>query len=436
VTPVELSVADARRLGLRAQGLLGRPYPLSPGTAARAGAARSAAAVGAVLSRLGAVQLDTISTLARSHELVPYARLGPVGREAVETAYWGGGRGNANPGPARSFEYWSHAACVLPIEVWPWFAYRRRCYRRAGIRWHEVPTHALDAVRGRLRDDGPLTTTDLGGGRRGGQWWDWSETKIAVEWLLDVGEVVCTRRVGWRRVYDLADRVVPKQLREGSEGAATEWTDADGVAGPTDAECVRELLRRSAQVLGVGTAADLRDVHRLVGPRVDRALVDAQLDALVADAELVPVAVTGWPAGYAWAPALAADAPAGRCRTTMLSPFDSLVWDRARTSRLFGFDHTLEAYVPAAKRVHGYFTMPVLHGSRLVARVDPKRDGEVLHARTVTFETTRRGVVPASSLAGTARALREAAGWVGATQLQLGRVRPEQAGPALAALLR
>ena len=93
-----------------------------------------------MLSRLGAVQLDTISTLARSHELVVYSRLGPVGRDAVEAAYWGGGRATPNPGPATSFEYWSHAACILPIEEWPWFSYRRRSYRRAGVRWHEVPT--------------------------------------------------------------------------------------------------------------------------------------------------------------------------------------------------------------------------------------------------------------------------------------------------------
>ncbi len=440
VSTVALTVDEVRALALQAQGLLGRPFGFSPGAAARIGRQRRVDAVDRVLRHLGAVQLDTISTLARSHELVPYARLGPVGRDAVERAYWGGGRGNAHPGEPTSFEYWSHAACVLPLEEWPWFAYRRRSYRRAGIRWHEVPRQALAGIRARLAAEGPLTTTDLGGGRRGGEWWDWSETKIAVEWLLDVGEVVCVRRVGWRRVYDLAERVVPPQLRAPAPATLTglpvSWEETDGVTGPSDADCVRELLARSARVLGVGTLPDLLDVHRLGGRHVARAVVERALAQLVEAGLLVPVEVAGWAAAYAWAAALADDAPTGRSRTTLLSPFDSLVWHRARTSRVFGFDHTLEAYVPAAKRVHGYFTMPVLHAGRLVARVDPKRDGAVLHARQVTFEVGPRGGVPAAAVAGTARALREAATWVGAEQVEPGRVLPASAVPALTAALR
>ena len=135
-------------------------------------------------------------------------------------------------------------------------------------------------------------------------------------------------------------------------------------------------------------------------------------------------------------------APAGfalrrshRDHATLLSPFDSLVWHRGRTSRLFGFDFTLELYVPQDQRVHGYFTMPVLHGGRLVARVDPKREKDALHARQVTFETGRRGAVPASAVTGTAAALREAASWVGSTSIALGRVVPESARPALESAL-
>lgn len=429
---LQLSVADARRIALHALGLLDPPYPVRPAGAARAGRARRAAAVDDVLRHLGAVQLDTISTLARSHELVPYARLGPVGRDAVETAYWGGGRGNVHPGEPTSFEYWSHAACVLPIEQWPLFAFRRRDFRRRGIRWHEVPTDALDGVRDRLRTDGPLTTTDLGGGRAGGEWWDWSHTKIAVEWLLDIGEVVCVRRVGWRRVYDLAERAVPASLRAGGPG----WVDDDGVVGPSDADAIRALLARSLRAVGVGTRVDVEDVHRLGGPRMDHALVAAQLARLVDEGVAVPVEVDGWrgPA-YAHRDALAVD-PGGTSRTTLLSPFDPLVWHRGRTSRLFGFDHTLEAYLPAAKRVHGYFAMPVLHRGALVARIDPKRDGPVLRARTVTFEAGPRGGVPGAAIHGTGRALREAASWVGAERVELGRVVPESATSALASTLR
>ena len=427
----EVSLRQARAMALHAQGLTSGVLPLRPSQAASASLKRRVAAVDATLRHLGAVQLDTISVLARSHELVPYARLGGVGRDAVETAYWGGGRGNDHPGTATSFEYWSHAACVLPVEEWPWFAYRRRSYRRRGIRWHEVPTHALDGVRSRLAADGPLTTTELGGARRTNEWFDWSDTKIAVEWLLDVGEVVCVRRVGWRRVYDLAERAIPATHRTPD---AT-WVEADGVHGPSDADCVRQLLRRAARVMGVGTRSDLVDVHRVIARHVDPALVDSGLDDLVASGDLVPVAVEGWrQTAYAWEPALAAlssGGGTGRSRTTLLSPFDPVVWERARASRLFGFDYQLESYVPAEKRVHGYFTMPVLHGGRLVARVDPKRDGQVLHARQVTFETGRRGAVPAAAITGTAAALREAASWVGCTDVLVGRVAPDATGSAL-----
>jgi uncharacterized protein len=346
-----------------------------------------------VLRRLGAVQLDTISVLARSHELVPYARLGPVGRARVERAYWSGA----------AFEYWSHAACVLPVESWPLFAFRRRAFRARGWRWHAVPQDAIPGVLARLRDEGPMTVTELGGARRTTEWWDWSEVKVAVEWLLDLGEVVCTTRRGWRRVYDLPERALPAEL------LAPE---------PDDETCLRALVAQAGRALGVGTRADLADVHRLKGE---------QVDAVVADTGLVPVEVEGWGAP-AWADPAALDAPArGRHRTTLLSPFDSLVWNRRRTERVFGFVHRLEAYTPAAQREHGYFAMPLLAGGRLVGRMDPKRDGSTLHA-------LRLSVAP-RAVDAMAQALREAASWVGCDAVALGRVEPEAARAGLVAAL-
>ncbi|MGD9956575.1 MAG: crosslink repair DNA glycosylase YcaQ family protein, partial [Candidatus Nanopelagicales bacterium] len=327
----------------------------------------------------------------------------------------------------------SHAASVLPVEEWPWFAFRRRFYRRRGIRWHDVPTHALDALRDRLRAEGPLTTAELGGAKRSGEWWDWSEAKVAVEWLLDVGEVVCVRRVGWRRVYDLAERAIPPELR----APDASYVDADGVHGPDDDTCLSELLLRSVRVVGVGTVADVADVHRLGSVHEPRSRLERLLADLVDRGLVQRVRVQGWkrPA-YADPAALAAVAAgAGRSRTTLLSPFDSLVWHRERTARLFGFDYVMELYVPQEQRQYGYFTMPVLHGGRLVARVDPKRERDVLTARRVTFETGKRGAVPASAISGTAAALREAASWVGSTSIRIGQVVPESAAPALAAAL-
>ncbi|MFD8915372.1 winged helix-turn-helix domain-containing protein [Streptomyces sp. NPDC059575] len=378
-----LTADDARRIALRAQGLLGAPDR-------RAG-------VRGVLRHLGAVQLDTISVLARSHELVPYARLGAVGRQAVESAYWQ---------DTRAFEYWSHAACVLPVEEWPHFAFRRRAYRSRPHWNHQLPEGAYDQVIKQLRAEGPLTATELGGAKRTSEWWDWSGTKVAVERALMYGEVVCVERRGWKRVYDLAERAIPDALLH---------DELD------DTECLRRLVRLAGESLGVGTRADIADYHRLKGE---------QVDAVIADSGLVPVEVEGW-AKPAWAdPAALATAPRGRHRTTLLSPFDSLIWERARTERLFGFTHRLEAYVPKQKRVHGYFAMPVLSGGRLVGRVDPAREGRTLVARQVTLDGPK-------AVAAVAEALVEAASWVGCTDVRVERVtEPELRAPLAAVLAR
>ncbi len=375
----ELSAAEACRAALAAQGLIGAQ-------ARRAGTER-------LLARLGEVQLDTISVLARSHELVAYARLGPVGRDAVERALWGTGH---------TFEYWAHAACVLPAAQWPLFAFRRRFYRRRGRHWFDVPEGAGERVLARLRAEGPLMSTELGGAKRSAEWWDWSEVKVAVEHLLAVGEVVCTTRRGWRRVYDLPDRALPAEVL--------------AVPDLDDGECLRALAEIAGAALGVATLGDLADFHRV---RQDA------VRSVLPDTSLVPVAVRGW-GEPAWAhpAALEALGRRGRHRTTLLSPFDSVVWDRRRTRRMFNFAHFIEAYVPAPKRRHGYYAMPLLAGGRLVGRVDPGRDGRTLLAKRVSLGP--RAVEPMAA------ALREAAQWVGCDAVRLGVVDP----PELASRLR
>jgi uncharacterized protein len=390
-----LSADEARLITLRAQDFVG--------TESRRGG------VPGMLRRLGAVQLDTISVLARSHELVAYARLGPVPRARIERAYW-------HPGRPAAFEYWSHAACLLPVEEWPWYAFRRRALRARGRRWHQSHDRACAEVLARLRSEGPRSATQLGGAKAGGPWWDWSETKIAVEWLLDVGEVVCVRRDGWRRVYDLPERVLPGELL-GSD--------------KTDAECLAHLAGVAARALGVVTRADLIDYHRL------RELTDGRAghadlapdSALAAGLTPVTVEVTGKPVP-GWAdPAALATPPPGRARVTLLSPFDSLVWDRRRTRRMFGFEHSLEAYLPKAKRVHGYYAMPLLARGRLLGRVDPVRRGETLVARQLSLGS-------AAAAGPMARALREAAAWVGCSAVAVEQVSPPELAGRLHAELR
>jgi uncharacterized protein YcaQ len=407
---LELSSDEHRRLTLYSQGFLG--------AAARRGG------VPGMLRRVRAVQLDTISVLARSHELVAYARLGPVGRDAVEAAYWPDSR-------PQTFEYWAHAACILPIEDWPYYAWRRRAFAAQGQRWHRVSEQACSEVLARLRDEGPLTATQLGGAKAGGPWWDWSEVKIAAEWLLDTGRAVCVRRTGWRRVYDLPERVIPAELYQQE---------------PTDAECLSYLVGTVSRALGAATYADFVEYQRLNGYGLQVSRDGARLDEAAAAAGLVPVTVPGAPAGgsggpsprarsqplRAWADpaALAWLAAGGRGthRTTLLTPFDSLIWDRKRTLRMFGHRMLFEPYVPKEKRERGYFTMPLLAGGQIVGWVDPARDGKALVARNLHLDKP-------SAVAPMARALAEAAQWTGCESVLAERVQPASLAQPLAAAL-
>jgi len=381
---VSLSAREARRVALGAQGLSGPRIAGGPAT---------------VLGRLRAVQLDTISVLARSHELVTFARLGPMARARIDDGYWG-------PSSA-TFEYWSHAACILPLEDWPAYGLQRRARIARGRRWHrlEDAEKSCSYVRDRLRAEGPLSARELGGAKKGGPWWDWSETKIAAEWLLDTGELVCRCRKGFQRVYDLAERAIPGGLL--------------GVELP-DEDCRIRLITSAGRALGVGTAADIGAYHGLSRREVEET---------VARTDLVPLRVEGWDkTAYASPDALAVLERRTRGRAVLVSPFDSLIWYRERTARLFGFRHRLEAYVPRDQRVHGYFSMPVLGGDRLVGLVDSGRLGRTLVAKHVSLDT-------AHAAAYVTTALVEAARWVGCDGIVVERVTPPERGPELRALV-
>lgn len=380
----ELSADDARRIAIRAQGLHDAPGAADPG---------------AMLRRIGAVQLDTISVLARAHELTARARLGAIAREGIEEAYWGG----------TAFEYLAHAACVLPMELWPYFSFRRRALaERLRLKYPDTPIVGETLARVR---EAPVTATDLGGARNGTSgWWSWSDAKRALELLYMRGDIVCTTRRRWQRVYDVPERAIPAALRAQDLG---------------DDECCRKLVATAARALGVGTARDIGDYFMLCAPYLGtvakpRAAVQRAID----DAGLVRVSVEGWdePA-FAHPEALRVPAGLGE-RAVLLSPFDPLIWDRRRTARLFGFTFLLEAYKPKEQRVHGYFSMPVLARDRLVGRVDPAREGDALVARNVFVEEE-------GAIAPIASALTEAAAWVGCTRVRVESVTPKRLGAEL-----
>ena len=248
-----------------------------------------------------------------------------------------------------------------------------------------------------------MTANELGGAKKGGPWWDWSETKIAAEWLLDIGELVCRERRGFARVYDLAERAIPADL------LAQEWSDE---------ECARRLVAAAGRSLGVATEADLAVYHGVPRSSVRPVLASSGLTAL---------SIQGWKqVAYADPLALATLGARARGRNVLLSPFDSLIWHRDRVERLFGVRHRLEAYTPKEKRIYGYFAMPVLGGTRLVGLVDPGRRDDVLVAKQVTL-------LRPDAATQVAAALVEAASWVGCTECAIERVEPGAARSELEA---
>jgi uncharacterized protein YcaQ len=398
--PDALTSDQARRVALAAQGLA------APPPAARAGPAR----LRAVLERLGAIQIDSINVVARSHELVLAARAGPHDRTAFDRLVY---RRRAG------FEYWGHAASFLPMDRFRLCLPRMRRLAEATRGWwadvRQRNRHLYGPVLERIRAEGPLAASafrDPDGPRRG-SWWDWAPAKHVLEDLFDQGVLLVHDRVNFERRYDLTERVLPAGV---------------DTSEPTAAEAACELTVLAAAHLGVGTAADLADYYRLRPADARAALAEA-----VGSGLLQEVAVQGW-ARPAYllpgtrVPRRVAHAP------VLLSPFDSLVWSRERTERLFGFRYRLEVYVPAPKRVHGYYTMPVLSGGRLVARVDPKHDRQAgrLLLRGLHLEPDADPVEVVAAVAAAAGRLAE---HLGAERVEAGDAMPAPLARALRATL-
>lgn len=315
------------------------------------GHTRTVATVAEALRHLGIVQLDAINAVARAHELTLAARVAGATTGMVDEHLWGG--------QPVAFEAPAHALALVPIEDWPLWEFRRE-HTRARTDWETDPS-VLNRLLKQVERDGPQTMTELRAGEKAGSGWAWGPVKLAVEYLVWTGELACVRRRGWNRVFDLPERVIPAGHRR-------------PVAEP---QALARLLEKAGRVLGVATADDLADYLRIHKKLATQALPDTMLE---------PVGVQGWKTP-AWAhpEALSAmDTPVSSVR--FVGPFDNLIWYRKRLTRLFGFDHTLEAYKPAAKRVYGYYAMPLLHGTRLVGRADCKTSGTELHLLQLSLD--------------------------------------------------
>ncbi len=349
----ELSASEARRIALTAQGFnaLNRS-----GDIGRAQLRRS-------IAQMGVLQIDSVNVLVRAHYLPLFSRLGSYERNLLDT--------EAVARSKRFFEYWGHAASLLPLDCQPLFRWRmERALRGEGI-WRPLQPYAkerrteAEAILDRIRKEGPLAASDLSAApavstntnqkaKAAKEMWDWSEVKHAIEWLFWSGQIAATNRRGsFERVYDIPERVMPTAILQ--------------TPTPSEQDAQRALIARSAKALGIATADDLRDYYRIPAADVPQAI-----QQLTEEGTLMPVRVRGWrQQAY-----LHKDARAGRRieGATLLSPFDPLIWHRPRTERLFDFRYRLEIYTPAHKREHGYYVLPFLLNGAIVARVDLKAD--------------------------------------------------------------
>jgi hypothetical protein len=399
----KLSLARARRIALAAQGF-GRPRPPRPASVNQ---------IAALIDRLGVLQLDSVNVFSRAHYVPVFSRLGPYDRTRLDRIA-GHGLGRLD---RRLVEYWAHEASLIPLDRQPLFRWRmadvdREAWGSISRINRERPELVADTLA-LVQDQGPIRARDTGAVRpppRDGHMWNWHEGKVALEHLFFTGQVATARRVNFERLYDVTDRVVPTEILSRPT--------------PSESDAQRELIRIAARALGVATEPDLGDYFRL-----PRAASKARVMELVQAGELTPVNVEGWDVpAYLWPESRQ---PRRIRARAILSPFDSLIWFRPRTARLFNFHYRIEIYTPAAKRIYGYYVLPFLLGEALVARVDLKADRQrgVLLVQGAYAEA---GVDTSHVAEELMAELRLVAGWLNLGEVEL-IARGDLAGPLAAA---
>jgi uncharacterized protein YcaQ len=389
-----LSRAQARRIALAAQGFLDKPH-----------ATPTMSTLARTLRRTGVLQVDSVNVLQRAHYMPLFSRMGAYDTDLLR-------RASSGRAQRRLVEYWAHVQAYMPVDLWPLMRHRMEQFRpQRGKWWTDGVTEELErSLLDEIADRGASTARDLDDDlpRDRKHWgWNWSATRKALDFLYVVGDVaIAGRNSQFEVLYDLPERVIPAAVL------------ARPV--PEPAEAHRELVRRAAISHGVGTEPDLRDYYRM-----KPAESQAAVAGLVEDGELIPVTIEG-----SKRPAyLHRDArlPRKAHARALLSPFDPLVWERARTEHLFDFRYRIEIYVPEAKREYGYYVLPFLLGDRIVARVDLKADRKtgVLQVKAAYAEEH----APPETAAELAVELGHLTGWLG-----LGEIHVSSRGDLSAAL--
>jgi uncharacterized protein len=415
-----LSAATVRRIALAAQGFAAqRPKRAAAGHLIRAA------------SRIGVLQIDSVSAVCRSHYLPLLARTGPYPRDALDDLCWGKQRA--------FFEYWAHQASLLPVATFPFVRWRMDASQRWD--WGALPRSTtpktwlhrldpalrlapfalragmvriggqsprlIDAVLALVAERGPLTAREAGAAlpRRRvddpgtGAMWNWNDVKIVLEWLFYMGRLTTATRRGFERVYDLTERILPP--------------DVLSAPAPSRADGQRELMRIAARAQGVATERQLREYFHIPADEARQ-----RIDELIDARELEPVRVEGFSQPmYRWHDAVEPERLTARA---LLSPFDSLIWDRDRMLRLFGFHYRISIYTRAEARTDGYYVMPFLLGDRLVARVDLRADRatSTLLAPSASREAGTDAHEVADALAAELRLM---AAWLGLDDVRAGK---------------
>jgi uncharacterized protein YcaQ len=368
--PDSLSIAEARRVALAAQGFCYNDRTKRV----------TWAQMDPMIRRINLLQIDSVNVLVRSHYLPLFSRLGSYPHSTLDERTFGKKK-------RALFECWAHEASLLPLELHPLMRWRmarardgKGTYSSMGRFGQEERAYLKD-VLDFVTSNGPTTASEVpGAGKSEGGWWGWSRGKMALETLFDQGLVTTATRQGFERIYDITERVIPNEILD--------------LKTPSERDSFNGLLSLSARALGVGTETDLRDYFRL--PVAETKLA---LEELIEANTLIPLNIEGWKqTAYLYS---GSRIPRKAGGTALLSPFDPVVWERSRAERLFDFHYRMEIYTPAEKRKFGYYVLPFLQEDRIAGRVCLKADRQagILRANAIHHETHADVAPVAQSLA-------------------------------------